>query len=411
MNPLLVSGFGTSITVNKRRLVVVNKNQDIHFEFYPHRIDHDSIVIDGHSGFVTFEAMRWLLKHNIKLVLLNWNGNLLGTTLPEEPKSGKLRLKQHEKCLDPEFRFEIAYKITQTKIKNVMTVIQYLGTQYDFVNHNEIVRIEEKERKFLLHDIEKKQDSKFKRLMNYEGKIAIYYFECLTRLFQHLYPKFNFDGRKNKTSFRNTNAADEINALLNYGYSILESEVRKCINTVGLDPAIGFLHESTVSKSPLVYDIQELFRWLMDISIIELLEGKKLKKNDFFVTENFNIRLEESAAKLLIEKIKNNFNKKVSYKRNRNHTYQNILLDNVQVLANFISGKNKKLEFLIPNITIENNFDFKKIKLDLIQMTPKRRKELGINKSTLWYLKKGLESGKKPKIYKKVLEKLDTSLA
>ena len=405
----MVSGFGTSITVNKRRLVVVNKNQDIHFEFYPHRIDHDSIVIDGYSGFVTFEAMRWLLKHNIKLVLLNWNGNLLGTTLPEEPKSGKLRLKQHEKCLDPGFRFEIAYKITQTKIKNAMSVIQYLDTQYDFVNYNEIVRIEEKERKFLLQDIEKKQDAKFKRLMNYEGKIAIYYFECMTILFQHLYPKFNFDGRKNKTSFRNTNAADEINALLNYGYALLESEVRKCINSVGLDPAIGFLHESTVSKSPLVYDIQELYRWIIDISIIESLEGKKLKKNDFRVTENFNIRLEESASKLLIEKIKNNFNKKVLYKRNRNHTYQNILLDNVQVLANFILGKSNNLKFEIPMSVPENAPEFKVLKQKILNMTSEQRRELGLNKSTLWYLKKSIGSGKKPKIYQKVLEKIELS--
>ena len=247
--------------------------------------------------------------------------------------------------------------------------------------------------------------------MNYEGKIAIYYFECITELFRQLYPEFNFNGRKNKTSFRNTNAADEINALLNYGYAVLESEVRKCINSVGLDPAIGFLHEPTVSKSPLVYDVQELYRWIIDISVIELLEEKKLKKKDFLVTENFNIRLEESAAKLLIEKIKNKFNKKAPYKRNRNHTYHNILLDNVQVLANFILDKSKKLEFLIPNIPIENEFEFKKIKQDLIQMTPEKRKELGINKSTLWYLKNNLESGKKPKIYKKVLKKLDTSFA
>ena len=152
-----------------------------------------------------------------------------------------------------------------------------------------------------------------------------------------------------------------------------------------------------------------MYRWIIDISILELLEEKKLKKKDFLVTENFNIRLEESAARLLIEKIKNNFNKKVSYKRNRNHTYQNILLDNVQMLANFVSDKTKNLGFSIPSIELENNFDFKKIKQDLIQMTSKRRKELGINKSTLWYLKKSLESGRKPKIYKKVLEKLDTS--
>jgi hypothetical protein len=33
-------------------------------------------------------------------------------------------------------------------------------------------------------------------------------------------------------------------------------------------------------KMPLVYDIQELFRWLGDLSVLQLLEEKKLKKYD-----------------------------------------------------------------------------------------------------------------------------------
>jgi hypothetical protein len=33
-------------------------------------------------------------------------------------------------------------------------------------------------------------------------------------------------------------------------------------------------------KTPLVYEIQELFRWLIDLSVLQLLEEKKLKKND-----------------------------------------------------------------------------------------------------------------------------------
>ena len=235
--------------------------------------------------------------------------------------------------------------------------------------------------------------------------------DLISKIFSHVYPEFHYVGRKNKSGNRNMNAANEINALFNYGYSILEAETRRTINMTGLDPAIGFLHEISQSKLPLVYDIQELFRWIIDVSVIQVLEEKKLRKKDFLVTENYNTRLREKASKILIEKIKNNFNMKVQYKRNRNHTYQNILLDNVQMLANFVSDKTKNLEFNIPSIELENNFDFKKIKQDLIQMTPKRRKELGINKSTLWYLKKALESGKKPKIYKKVLAKLDTSFA
>ena len=292
-----------------------------------------------------------------------------------------------------------------------MNLLKELSRFYASVDFTKIIKSAEKEDLFLLgimKNNEKQDISKsIKQLMTYDGIIAGIYHEHLVKIFNQLHPEFNFTGRKNKTNSRNYNTSDEINALLNYGYAILESEIRKAINSVGLDHSIGFLHESAVSKSPLVYDIQELYRWIIDISVIQLLEDKKLKKKDFLVTENFNIRLEESAAKLLIEKIKNNFNKKVPYKRNRNHTYQNILLDTVQVLANFISGKNKKLEFLIPNLPIENNFDFKKIKQDLIQMTPEKRRELGINKSTLWYLKKNLESGKKPRIYKKVLQKVE----
>jgi CRISP-associated protein Cas1 len=43
-------------------------------------------------------------------------------------------------------------------------------------------------------------------------------------------------------------------------------------NAIDLDPTIGFLHEPAASKTPLVYDFQELFRWLVDLSVLQLLE-------------------------------------------------------------------------------------------------------------------------------------------
>jgi CRISPR-associated protein Cas1 len=39
-------------------------------------------------------------------------------------------------------------------------------------------------------------------------------------------------------------------------------------------------------------------------------------------------------------------------------------------------------------------------------MTPEQRKELGINKSTLWYIRKNLREGKKVKLYDKVKAKI-----
>jgi len=51
------------------------------------------------------------------------------------------------------------------------------------------------------------------------------------------------------------------------------------------------------------YDIQELFRWIIDVLAVQLLEERKIKKSDFIITENYHIRLDEDVAKLLIEKI------------------------------------------------------------------------------------------------------------
>src|SRR5690242_20412483 len=100
MNPMLIHGFGTSICVDKRKLVIRNRLENTTVEFYPHQIEHDSIIIDGHTGTITFEAIRWLMKHGITITMLNWNGNLLGVTLPHEPKAGKLKIAQFAAYMD-----------------------------------------------------------------------------------------------------------------------------------------------------------------------------------------------------------------------------------------------------------------------------------------------------------------------
>ncbi len=184
--------------------------------------------------------------------------------MPEQPKSGKLRIKQYQKYLDGIDRFEIALKIVQCKVEQSLNLLEELSKFYESVDSTKIRKSAEKEDLFLL-DIMKnseKQDisKSIKQLMTYEGRIAGIYLENLTKIFNKLNPEFHFTGRKNKTNSRNYNASDEINALLNYGYAILESEIRKSINSVGLDYSIGFLHEINQSRTSLVYDIQELFR-------------------------------------------------------------------------------------------------------------------------------------------------------
>ena len=113
----------------------------------------------------------------------------------------------------------------------------------------------------------------------------------------------------------------------------------------------------------------------------------------------------ENVAKLVIEKINSNFNAKYNYKNGKNYSYQIILQDNIQQLFNFIVDKKKEFDFVIPKLKLNRKDDFE-LREKVLNMIPKERKQLGINKSTLWYIKKNLSEGKVPKIYEKILLKI-----
>ncbi|MEX0862671.1 CRISPR-associated endonuclease Cas1 [Nitrosopumilus sp.] len=400
MNPLLISGFGTSINVDKRKLIVTNRLDKTRLEFYPHKINHDSIIIDGHTGNISFESMRWLMKHNIHLTLLNWDGNILASTLPDQTISGKLRLEQYKKHLDYPIRCNIANQLVKSKVDSSLNLLSELAKFYPLDMKKYQGRIESE---FSYYSTPQ-TIHKIPEIMRHEAIMAKIYFEAIRDIFAKVAPQFSFETRSSVDHKRADHASDEINALLNYGYSILSSEIRKFLNSVGLDSQIGFLHETLLSRTPLVYDLQELFRWLVDLSVIQLLEENKLKKSDFILTENYHIRLKPNTAKLLIEKINSNFNTKVPYKK-RNFAYQNILYDNISQLSQYVSNKKKTIEFVVPHITINRNDDLE-IREKILSMSPEERKRLGINKSTLWYMKKNFADSKTRKIYSKVSEKL-----
>jgi CRISPR-associated protein Cas1 len=180
--------------------------------------------------------------------------------------------------------------------------------------------------------------------------------------------------------------------------------VREDINTIGLDVSIGYLHEMAPSKHPLVYYLQELFRSVVDYSVIELLESG-LKKSDFITTGNYHIILKPNTAKLLVEKIKNNFNQRYEF-RNKQYALENIVFENIRELSKYITGNSKSLEFTIPDIEIKRN-DNSQIGNRIMSIDPEKRKELKINKSTLCYQQKKIKKGKTIKIYNKTKGKIE----
>jgi CRISPR-associated protein Cas1 len=75
------------------------------------------------------------------------------------------------------------------------------------------------------------------------------------------------------------------------------------------------------------------------------------------------------------------------------------------MVANCLGDRSRVLEFVVPGIPIKRNDD-NATREYILNMTPEQRKELGINKSTLWYIQKNLREGKKVKLYEKVRSKM-----
>jgi len=130
-----------------------------------------------------------------------------------------------------------------------------------------------------------------------------------------------------------------------------------------------------------------------------------LKKSDFITTENYHIRLKPDTAKKLIAKIQGNFNKRYEFK-NKQHTLENIMFENVRELSKYTSDKTKSLELKIPDIAISRN-DNIPVRDKIISIDPEKRKELKINKSTLWYQQKKIKEGKTLKVYNKTKVRIE----
>ena len=82
-----------------------------------------------------------------------------------------------------------------------------------------------------------------------------------------------------------------------------------------------------------------------------------------------------------------------------------VMHENIRELNRYITRNSKSLEFSIPDIAIKRN-DNSEIRDKIMSIDPEKRKELKINKSTLWYQQKKIKEAKTIKIYNKTKVKI-----
>jgi CRISPR-associated endonuclease Cas1 len=102
-----------------------------------------------------------------------------------------------------------------------------------------------------------------------------------------------------RESYRTGNrfgATDPANALLNYGYALLEAETRiACLNS-GLHPGIGIFHADHDARASFVYDLMEPIRPVVDRLAFEFFLRHEFRKGDCWETREGHCRLDPLLA-------------------------------------------------------------------------------------------------------------------
>jgi CRISPR-associated protein Cas1 len=108
-----------------------------------------------------------------------------------------------------------------------------------------------------------------------------------------------------------------VNSALNYAYGVLEGECRRAINAVGLEPSIGFLHESSKyqTNESLVYDLQKPFRWIADVTVLESFKSGLLDcRISTSVVTITKYRFGPEAKQRFLDLLRERFNSAVRYR-------------------------------------------------------------------------------------------------
>jgi CRISP-associated protein Cas1 len=139
-------------------------------------------------------------------------------------------------------------------------------------------------------------------LRGYEGECATLYFGSLSSLITAQKEDFVFTQRTKRPPL------DPANALLSFLYAIIVNDVRSALETVGLDPQVGFLHQLRAGRPSLALDMMEEFRaYLGDRIMLNLINLKQVSKKDFVhrtpdgeIKESGEVRMSDEARKTLL---------------------------------------------------------------------------------------------------------------
>lgn len=293
LNTLYITSEDAYVRKEQETFVVEVKDEEGNwkkaFQAPVHSIEN--IVCFGFKP-ITPQLMAFCAENNVGISYMTPEGKFLARVYGAQKGNVLLRKAQYAIADSELCSLKIAKHIIAAKVSNYRHILQRHQRNHPG-NASENVSLIIETLGSRLRNIQNVET--LDELRGYEGECANLYFSVLSELITSQKEDFKFDKRSKRPPL------DPANALLSFLYAIITNDVRSALETVGLDPQVGFLHQVRSGRPSLALDLVEEFRaYLGDRIMLNLINLKQVSIKDFEFRESGEVRISDKARKELL---------------------------------------------------------------------------------------------------------------
>ena len=251
------------------------------------------IVVFG-NAYCSPPLMGLCAENQVAVSFLSVYGRFIAKVVGPVSGNVHLRREQYRRADDLAGSAEIARTLVIGKIANGRTVLQRaLRDHPENTRAAEIQTAVEKMARIL--ESLTGERINLDVIRGKEGEAGNYYFGVFDHLITAQKDEFVFQTRNRRPP------TDRVNSLLSFFYTLLVHDVESALETVGLDPAVGFLHRDRSGRPGLALDLMEELRpFLADRLALSLINRNQLHGKDFEISETGAINLDPDVRKLVL---------------------------------------------------------------------------------------------------------------
>jgi CRISPR-associated protein Cas1 len=153
------------------------------------------------------------------------------------------------------------------------------------------------------------------------------------------------------------------------------------------------------------YDVQEPFRWIADVAVMEAFESGVLDLPNFYFTgDDYRYRFEIEAKRRFLDLFRERFNLSVKYNC-RTLRWDTVIEQKALELSRFLAGRTDTLDFSMPSPVLPRTADTE-LRKKILSLSHSDAEKLGVGRSTLHYLMKKAKDNQAFKLHHKLQSKL-----